>query len=48
MVVVDRRDDALLGVFILLGRWRGAVLAWSGVWLLAVTLLKVSSLLTYP
>jgi hypothetical protein len=41
-------NDALLGALILSGRWRGAVLAWSGAWLFAVTLLKVSSLLTNP
>jgi hypothetical protein len=40
-------NDALLGGLILSGRWRSVVLAWSGAWLFAVTLLKVSSLLMH-
>jgi hypothetical protein len=40
-------NDVLIGVLILSGRWRNAVLAWSGAWLFAVTLLKLSSLLTH-
>jgi hypothetical protein len=40
-------NDFALGVLILAGRWRSAVLAWSGVWLLAVTVLKLSSLLRH-
>lgn len=38
-------NDLVLGMLILSGRWQIYVLAWSGLWLLAVTLIKISSLL---
>ncbi|MCX7784293.1 MAG: hypothetical protein N2318_11710 [Meiothermus sp.] len=38
-------NDLVLGLLILSGRWQNYVLAWSGLWLLAVTLIKISSLL---
>ena len=38
-------NDFFLGALILSGRWRSTVLAWSGAWLFAVTLLKLSTLL---
>ena len=38
-------NDGLLAVLILWGRARAWVLAWSGLWLLAVTLIKLSDLL---
>lgn len=38
-------NDFTLGLLILSGRWQSYVLAWSGVWLLAVTLIKLSSLI---
>ena len=37
-------NDFALGLLILSGLWRNYVLAWSGLWLLAVTLIKLSSL----
>jgi hypothetical protein len=40
-------NDFFLGALILSGRWRNAVLAWSGAWLFAVTLLKLSNLLIH-
>jgi uncharacterized membrane protein YphA (DoxX/SURF4 family) len=39
-------NDFVIGVLVLSGRWRTWVLAWSGLWLLAVTLIKFSDLLT--
>ena len=38
-------NDGLLAVLILWGRARAWVLVWSGLWLLAVTLIKLSDLL---
>jgi hypothetical protein len=38
-------NDGLLALLILWGRARAWVLAWSGLWLLAVTLIKLSDLL---
>lgn len=38
-------NDFTLGLLILSGRWQNYVLAWSGLWLLAVTLIKLSSLI---
>jgi hypothetical protein len=37
-------NDLVLGLLILSGRWPNYVLAWSGLWLLAVSLIKLSSL----
>ena len=42
-------NDALLGLCLVAGLWslpgpRGYVLAWAGLWLLAVTVVKVTSL----
>jgi hypothetical protein len=41
-------NDALLGLFLVAAVWsrrlRGYVLAWAGVWLLVVTVIKVTSL----
>ena len=37
-------NDLVLGVLILTGRWKAHVLAWAGVWLLAVTVVKTVSL----
>jgi uncharacterized membrane protein YphA (DoxX/SURF4 family) len=39
-------NDFVIGLLVLSGRWRTWVLAWSGMWLLAVTLIKFSNLLT--
>lgn len=38
-------NDLVLGMLILSGRWQDYVLAWSGLWLLAIALVKISSLL---
>jgi hypothetical protein len=38
-------NDALIAALILWGRWRAWILAWSGLWLLIVTLIKLSDLL---
>lgn len=38
-------NDAVLGVLILSGRYSQYVLAWSGLWFLAITVLKLSDLL---
>lgn len=37
-------NDAVLGLLILSGRWPNYVLAWSGLWLLAVTVIKATAL----
>ncbi len=37
-------NDGLLGLLILSGRWQSYVLAWSGIWLLAVTVVKLTAL----
>ena len=37
-------NDFVLGLLILSGRWQNYVLAWSGLWLLAVSVIKLSSL----
>lgn len=37
-------NDMLLGLLILSDRWQSYVLAWSGLWLLAVSVIKLSSL----
>lgn len=38
-------NDLALGMMILSGRWQNYVLAWSGLWLLGVTLVKLSTLI---
>lgn len=37
-------NDAAIGLLILSGRWQNYVLAWSGLWLLAVTIIKATAL----
>jgi hypothetical protein len=37
-------NDLLLGLFILSGLWARPVRAWAGLWLLAITLTKLSTL----
>jgi hypothetical protein len=37
-------NDALIAGLIVWGRWRALILAWSGLWLLIVTLIKFSDL----
>lgn len=37
-------NDAAIGLLILSGRWQNYVLAWSGLWLLAVTIVKLTAL----
>lgn len=37
-------NDAALGLLLLSGRWQSYVLAWSGLWLLAVTVIKATAL----
>jgi len=38
-------NDFALGLLVLSGLWQKYVLAWSGLWLLAVTLIKLSTLI---
>jgi hypothetical protein len=45
LVWIIALNDALIAGLIVWGRWRAWILAWSGLWLLIVTLIKLSDLL---
>lgn len=46
MIVIAMVNDALIGVCILLGRWKLLVYAWAGLWLLLVAVLKLMNIVT--